>query len=77
VPPRRTPRRAGTAGPAPEPGSRVRDQVARLAAVGLSNPGIGTRLFLSPRTVQYHLRKVFIKLDITSRAQLCRSLSGS
>jgi len=38
---------------------------------------IGTRLFLSPRTVQFHLRKVFIKLDITSRAQLSRALSGS
>ena len=36
---------------------------------------IGTRLFLSPRTVQYHLRKVFIKLDIRSRTQLDRALS--
>jgi DNA-binding CsgD family transcriptional regulator len=52
-------------------------QIARLAADGLSNPEIGTRLYLSPRTVQYHLGKVFTKLGITSRAQLSRALSGS
>ena len=48
--------------------------MARLARDGLSNPEIGARLFISPRTAQYHLSNVFTKLGISSRSQLDRVL---
>jgi DNA-binding CsgD family transcriptional regulator len=52
-------------------------QIAGLARDGLSNPEIGARLFLSPRTVEWHLRKVFAKLEIRSRRELAQALPSS
>jgi DNA-binding CsgD family transcriptional regulator len=49
-------------------------QIAQLARDGLSNPEIGARLFLSPRTVEWHLRKVFSKVGIRSRRELGMAL---
>ncbi|GGK78855.1 helix-turn-helix transcriptional regulator [Mangrovihabitans endophyticus] len=73
------------AGDAPDPGdspteSRAAEltpreaQIVQFAARGMTNAEIGTRLFLSPRTVGYHLHKIFTKLGITSRRQLCNRI---
>jgi DNA-binding CsgD family transcriptional regulator len=47
-------------------------QIAHLVAEGMTNREIGTQLYLSPRTIDYHLRKVFAKLQIASRGDLAR-----
>jgi DNA-binding NarL/FixJ family response regulator len=59
-----------------EPLTPQEEQIARLAREGLTNTEIGSQLFLSPRTVEWHLHKVFSKLGIDSRAGLVSAVSS-
>jgi DNA-binding CsgD family transcriptional regulator len=67
--------RKRTIAPDPQLLTAQEAQIARMARDGQSNPEIGSRLFISTRTVEYHLQKVFTKLNVQSRRQLDRVLS--
>jgi DNA-binding CsgD family transcriptional regulator len=65
-----TVRKRATAASVGEELTHQERQIALLVRSGFSNPEVGSRLFLSPRTVEWHLRKIFTKLSVTSRRQL-------
>ena len=70
-------RRGGSAGHVQDRGTSRRscaraDGSGRRRATGASNRDVAARLFLSPKTVEYHLSKVFTKLGVASRTQLAR-----
>jgi DNA-binding CsgD family transcriptional regulator len=52
-------------------------RIAELVSTGASNRDVGAQLFLSPKTVEYHLRKVFVKLGVSSRIELARVPLGT